>query len=84
MNDLEFDVLDELYFVISYPDLAEACGLSDEELIATLQDLYQKGWIKVLNSVDEEVKSSEMDLTADFAAYYYLATKNGLLAHNRA
>ena len=81
MTELEFDVLDELYFVLSYSQLAEACQLDDSDLVATLEILYQKGWLKVLQTVDEEAREP-LELTRLYHSYYYLASKKGLHAHN--
>jgi hypothetical protein len=82
MNDNEYDVLDELYFVQSYSELENSCGLDKEALVATLIDLYNKKWIKVLKGVDEEEQSGLVDLLNKHAEYFYLATKAGLLKHN--
>ena len=81
MTELEFDVLDELYFVLSYQQLVEACELDEQELVATLATLYEKGWVKVLQTVDDEA-IEPLDLPVKFHTYYYLATKKGLHAHN--
>lgn len=81
MTELEFDVLDELYFVLSYQQLAEACEIDQRELVDTLANLYEKGWVKVLQTVDDEA-SEPLELQSKFNTYYYLATKKGLHAHN--
>ncbi len=81
MTDLEFTVLDELYFVQSFSDLRESTGLSDEHLLATLKDLSDRGWIKVLEGLDDEVVGP-IDWVVKFEQYYYLASKKGLMAHN--
>lgn len=81
MTDLEFDVLDELYFVSSYQQLAEACELDELKLIETLAILFEKGWVKVLQTVDDEAREP-LELPTRFHTYYYLATKKGLHAHN--
>jgi hypothetical protein len=82
MTNEEFDVLDELYFVIHYDELLVNTGLSDEELIKVLISLLDKGWIKCLKTADEEVIYSDSDFRSNCKHYYYLATKAGLLAHN--
>ncbi len=81
MTELEFDVLDELYFVLSYQQLVAACELSEQELVNTLASLYEKGWVKVLQTVDDEAPEP-LELHSKFHTYYYLATKKGLHAHN--
>ncbi len=67
MSDLEFDLLDELYFVQSYQYLQETLNWDDQTLKSTLQHLYDKAWINLLEQGQ---------------LYHYLATKAGLLAHN--
>lgn len=81
MDDVEFDVLDELYFVISYDELRSNAGLPDDELQDVLIKLVAKQWVRVYKSADEEI--DDYNLSADFKSYYYLASKKGLLAHNR-
>jgi hypothetical protein len=82
MSDLEFDVLDELYFVTHYSALSSATGLPTEKLQPTLIELYRKGWIKVFKSVSEEMSVHSVNLGPEFQNYFYLASKEGLLAHN--
>lgn len=82
MSENEFDVLDELYFVQPYNYLDENCGLSENELVETLSELFQKRWIKILKNVDEEEEIDRVDIKNKFRSYFYLATKKGLLKHN--
>jgi hypothetical protein len=83
MEDIEYDVMDELYFVISYKDLQNALGISDGALKQVLQNLIQRDWVKCLKTIDQEVVAGEYDFDQFYQQYYYLATKAGLLAHNR-
>jgi hypothetical protein len=80
MTNLEFDILDELYFVISFDELVQKSELKEDDLIVGLKSLYDKRWIKILKTHDEEVFN--VDLTVNYHNYFYLATKQGLLAHN--
>ena len=82
MTDLEFDVLDELYFVIAFEALLEATELEEHELYTCLIELVSKGWVKCFKDMDEELPHSEVDLSRNYKNYSYLATKKGLLAHN--
>jgi hypothetical protein len=82
MSDQEFDVLDELYFVTHFDQLKQATDLSLADLKATLTGLYRKGWLKVYGSVSDEMSDQLIDMDADFQRYFYLASKEGLLAHN--
>lgn len=82
MTDLEFDVLDELYFVIGFEALLEVTELEEHELYTCLKTLISKGWVKCFKGTDEELPLSEVDLNRNYKNYSYLATKKGLLAHN--
>lgn len=82
MSDLEFDVLDELYFVISFDDLCKRSGYTEEEVKSALCSLLEKQFVKILVHPDEElINVAELD-TNQIPQYYYLATKAGLKAHN--
>jgi hypothetical protein len=81
MTDNEFDLLDELYFVQPYNLLKETLGWEDYQLLATLQSLHSKGWIKCLFEPDDEV-FGEVDFEGKGMELYYLATKKGLMEHN--
>ncbi|MBK6266318.1 hypothetical protein JKA74_14825 [Marivirga sp. S37H4] len=83
MNDNEFDLLDELYFVQSYKEIKEALQWGDDKLIESLFSLYCKGFIKVLIAQDEEYSSNiSTPQQVKWEEMYYLATKKGLLEHN--
>ena len=82
MSDLEFDVLDELYFVQSYNELGKTTGFEDDLLKKVLKKLLNKKWIKCLSSMTEDIPYEEVDFDKDFRSIFYLATKSGLLAHN--
>ena len=80
MTDNEFNILDELYFVRSFPDLMENIEMSEEEVVETLKSLHSNGWMKVLQSVDDEVVG--LVNWVDHKKLYFLASKSGLMAHN--
>lgn len=82
MTDEEFDVLDEMYFVQSFEELVKLTGKHTAELIPILDCLYQRGWIKVLRTMEEEVSPEQVDLKNKAGSYFYLASKAGLKAHN--
>lgn len=83
MTENEFDVLDELYFVTSYPDLKSTLSLTDEELCAALQALIKRGYIKILYpDQDTEHEYEEKSFGQHCHDYFYLATKAGLVVHN--
>lgn len=82
MSDAEFDVLDQLYFVSKLDQIQEEIDIQTDELILVLSQLHQKGWIKILETVDDEVSRDKLDLNNHAGQYFFLATKEGLLAHN--
>ena len=81
MSDLEYDILDELYFVIHFKELISHFGLTDDEIKPILVKLFKKRWIRCYIEPDEELDPNEVDLEIKFRDYYYLASKEGLKAH---
>ena len=82
MSDLEYDILDELYFVQSFHELNEKLQWEDYALRDTLRNLLDKGWIRCYASPKEEIPDNELDFEIQYRNYYYIASKDGLLAHN--
>jgi hypothetical protein len=83
MTDLEYDVLDELYFVIHFEDLLKQTQLDETILKKTLQSLCEKNWVRCFVDLAEEVPAHWSKIEAQCDQYFYLATKEGLMAHNR-
>lgn len=84
MNDLEFDVLDELYFLIPYSRLMNALKLDEEQIKTALIGLFRKGYIRCYQSPTHELFEGEVQLESDFRNYYYLASKEGLMIRHGA
>ena len=82
MTDAEYDILDELYFVISFADLQEALGIEEQLLKAELSNLVEKKWVKCFGSVSDELPEEAVDFESNYQNYHYLASKEGLLKHN--
>ncbi len=83
MTEVEFDILDELYFVASYPDLRSTLSLSDEELCQGLQSLLQQGYVRIMYpNQDTEYEFRPEEFGQHCQDYFYLATKAGLVVHN--
>lgn len=81
MTDEEFEILDELYFVISYADLQSKVEMSDEDLYEIIHSLFTKGWVRVFESPDD-TRDFENITAENLANAYLLASKTGLKAHN--
>lgn len=82
MTDLEFDLIDNLYFVQRFDTLCKTMEMEEEELKKILFQMVQKEWVKVMDmQTDEEILNAEV-WTKNCSGYFYLATKKGLFAHN--
>jgi hypothetical protein len=82
MTDLEFDILDELYFVTPFEQLRQTLGMDELPLKQALEALISKGWVKCFHVGSIEIVTTEMNLNDEYRHYHYLATKAGLFAHN--
>lgn len=82
MTDSEFELLDALYFTVSFDCLIKEFDFSEEVLVNELIALIQKAWVKCLDKVSEEEIVDIMEIKRNFNAYNFLASKEGLLAHN--
>jgi hypothetical protein len=83
VNDTEFDILDELYFVTSFLELRQNLGFADAQLCQSLKELVKCGFIKCLYpDPDSEIEFEESSFAENYRNYFFLATKKGLLQHN--
>jgi hypothetical protein len=83
VTELEFEIIDELYFVTAYQDIKTALMLTDEELCPCLKDLLHRGYIKAhYPDQDTEIPFQEQHFNKHCHEYYFLATKAGLIVHN--
>lgn len=82
MTDEEFDILDELYFLQSFDALAKSVNFSNKELKDILFGLIKKGWLRFYVNPNDEISLDAVQFEKDYHKYYYLASKEGLLAHN--
>jgi len=82
MTEIEFDVLDELYFLQSYEYLVKTLKMDDAKLKPTLISLLEKGWVKCYRTPNDEIEFDNSEFESEYWNYHYLASKAGLLAHN--
>lgn len=83
MTDQEFDILDELYFVISFQDLMKNLSWPVEDVLPVLKELVVKEMVKCIDpQSEEEVELSLSDLDRKYNKILFLATKKGLIEHN--
>jgi len=81
MTDLEFQILDELYFLIHYTTLENR--IKSVKLKTYLKEMVEKEWISIFKNDNEvEIEYHNANFEDNFKSYYYLATKKGLLKHN--
>jgi len=82
MTDEEFDLIDQLYFVQSFPDLQQITGLSAEVLLELLQQIFEKGWLRPVALLDGDTPPDPIAIATEGTHYFYVASKDGLMAHN--
>ncbi|MFL5729373.1 MAG: transporter [Cytophagaceae bacterium] len=82
MTDLEFEIMDELYFIMPFEGLMKHLSMPETDLLHALQNLIEKGWVKCLEKETDRELEVPPDFKAEYKKYNYLATKAGLLAHN--
>jgi len=82
MTDREYEILDALYFTVSFNTLVKELDSIEDKLINELIDLIKKDWVKCLDKETEEEIDDIAKIKANFKNYNFLASKKGLFAHN--
>lgn len=82
VTDEEFEIIDSLYFIISFEDLKSELTWEEIVLKDKLLKLIKKGWVKCLKKGSDEEIEDLRDFEFQYKNYNYLATKEGLLTHN--
>ena len=82
MSEEEFDIMDELYFVTSFADVRDLSGIAETTVVAILWKFINNGWVKCFEGPENEISVAEGDFKTNYTKYHYLASKQGLLAHN--
>ncbi|MDX2062190.1 MAG: hypothetical protein SFY70_03960 [Bacteroidia bacterium] len=84
LSDLEFRILDSLYFVEPFENILAEVGAPENVVAAELRNLIARRWVQAMRfdpTANDYVSSAIFD-THDLRAYRYLATKEGLLVHS--
>jgi hypothetical protein len=84
LNDAQFDILDQLYFVEPFNRIVEDTGLSPAVVKDELRNLIAMRYVQVMRfdaGVQDFVRSTMYDAD-NMNDYAYLATKEGLLKHS--
>lgn len=74
--------MDELYFVISFDDLRKKLSMEDAHLKQALESLLERNYVKCFSNISDEIPPQNLDFENNFRKYHYLASKEGLFAHN--
>lgn len=83
MNEDTYVLLDELYFMTSYGQLAEALPRMPKAVLDhTLMQAIGEGWVHYYEHPDGEQSPKSIDFKSHLESLYYLASKQGLLKHN--
>jgi hypothetical protein len=84
LDDVEYEILNCLYFVEPFEKLLEELNFPSNIIADVLKTLIQKKLV-VAMKWDEQTQDYKRSFIYDsdnMHAYSYLATKEGLLAHN--
>jgi hypothetical protein len=82
MTELEFEVLDHLYFIKHSSELLDFSTIERDKLLDVLSDLCNKKWIRVFEGQKELLTIEPNQIREKFESLSFVVTKAGLLAHN--
>lgn len=84
LNDIQFAVLDAVYFVEPYENIINEVEASEPVVRDELRNMIDKGWIHVMifNKQLGDFEKSRIYDTDNMQEYAYLASKDGLMKHN--
>ena len=83
MTETEDLIIDQLYFVTPFATLNKELHLDDDKIGPELWSLIAKGWVKCFKDPENEIQVTAEEFNNNFRNYHYLASKQGLLEHNR-
>ena len=82
LTDLEYRILDELYFVSSFPNLLNNVSGEKKSVVESLQHLLEN---ELVTQIKPDGGTEEKLEVPDFSTLeqsYFVASKKGLLIHN--
>jgi hypothetical protein len=82
MTDREYEILDALYFTVSFDTVKNELEADELILRDELLALMSKGWVKCLEKISEEEVEDKNLVKSNYKEYNFLASKTGLIAHN--
>ena len=83
LNEVQFDILDNLYFVESYENVLADVDHPEPIIRDELRTMIDKGWVHVMEFDEKSgdyLRTPIYD-TDNMKEYHYLASKEGLLRH---
>ncbi|MES2778714.1 MAG: hypothetical protein V4651_02350 [Bacteroidota bacterium] len=84
LSDIEYDILNAIYFVEPFQNILDECRAPEKIVADVLKQLIAKKYVSPMQfdaEKQEFIRTYFYD-SDDMRAYHYLATKDGLLAHN--
>jgi hypothetical protein len=84
LTDIEYDILNAIYFVEPFRTITAECKAPEKVVADVLKQLIDKKYVSPMQfdeNKQEYIRTFFYD-SDDMNAYHYLATKEGLLAHN--
>lgn len=84
LTDIEYDILNALYFVEPFQNILDECKAPEKIVADVLKQLIAKKFVSPMQFDEEKqeyVRTYFYD-SDDMRAYHYLATKEGLMIHN--
>lgn len=82
MSNREYEILDTLYFTVSFDYLEKELNTESVQLRDELIALINKGWVKCIEKISEKEIEDIERIKNNYKEYNYLASKKGLMAHN--
>jgi hypothetical protein len=84
LTDIEYDILNAIYFVEPFDNILAECKAAPNVVADVLKQLIHKKYVVAMRFDEQQqefVRSFIYD-SDNMNAYAYLATKEGLFAHN--
>jgi hypothetical protein len=82
LTEAEFDLIDSLYFTLSFEQLQKDLDWEENVIRTELKKAMERGWVKALVKGTEEEIYDFSIIERNYTEYLYLATKKGLMVHN--
>jgi len=82
LTDLEFELIDALYFTLPFGRLKAELEWEENVLKEELLKLIRKGWVKCIEEKGDEEVEDLQEIESNYKNLSFVATKEGLLEHN--